>query len=336
MLIDSVGQIPNSLDFQMKLCRDSIEWCIQEKRTFLKQRIESRLASLLLQHRDFKDALRLISSLSSEVKKIDDKLLLVEISIVESKVHQALQNVPKAKAALTSARAASNAIYCPPLLQAQIDEQAGTLCSLDKDYKTAFSYFFEAFESYNLINETQSAIRSFKYMLLTKIMMNTPGDVFAIIAGKSASKISGIDIESMKAIAEAYKKRSLYEFKQVLEKYKEQLVDDPTINSQLNSLYENLVQQNLLKIIEPYSRVQLEFIAKQIDLPLVLIQQKLSEMILDKKFHGILDQGAGDLIIYDEMPSDDVYIGTLSTIDELTHVVNRLYSKSGRLSTSNA
>ena len=120
----------------------------------------------------------------------------------------------------------------------------------------------------------------------------------------------------MKAIAEAYKKRSLYEFKQVLEKYKEQLVDDPTINSQLNSLYENLVQQNLLKIIEPYSRVQLEFIAKQIDLPLVLIQQKyghndlklilirLSEMILDKKFHGILDQGAGDLIIYDEMPSD--------------------------------
>jgi 26S proteasome regulatory subunit N6 len=140
--------------------------------------------------------------------------------------------------------------------------------------------------------------------------------VFAIIAGKSASKISGIDIESMKAIAEAYKKRSLYEFKQVLEKYKEQLVDDPTINSQLNSLYENLVQQNLLKIIEPYSRVQLEFIAKQIDLPLVLIQQKyghndlklilirLSEMILDKKFHGILDQGAGDLIIYDEMPSD--------------------------------
>ena len=140
--------------------------------------------------------------------------------------------------------------------------------------------------------------------------------MFAIIAGKSASKISGIDIESMKAIAEAYKKRSLYEFKQVLEKYKEQLVDDPTINSQLNSLYENLVQQNLLKIIEPYSRVQLEFIAKQIDLPLVLIQQKyghndlklilirLSEMILDKKFHGILDQGAGDLIIYDEMPSD--------------------------------
>lgn len=75
------------------------------------------------------------------------------------------------QAALTSARTSANAIYCPPLLQAALDMQSGVLHSEEKDYKTAYSYFYETFEGYSSQDDSK-AVLALKYMLLCKIMLN--------------------------------------------------------------------------------------------------------------------------------------------------------------------
>jgi len=62
----------------------------------------------------YNDSLQILNKLTYELKKKEDKQLLVESQLVESKVHHALENLPKAKAALTSVKTVANSIYIVP------------------------------------------------------------------------------------------------------------------------------------------------------------------------------------------------------------------------------
>lgn len=314
-LIDLVALIPDTLPLQIELCRDSIEWCRAEKRSFLRQRIESRLAALLLDAGEYNKALELLAELLREVKRLDDKPLLVEIQLIEARAHHALRNQPKAKASLTSARTAANSIYCPPSLQAQIDLMAGTLHADEKDYKTAFSYFYEALENSEASANPAQAVLCLKYMLLTKVGRRcgrggiarargagrTPGlwmvlraraakraararpplrsprrlaplalvrggrsraqvmtdngdEVNAIISGKAGLRHAGEAMDAMRAVAGAHKKRSLKAFEEATRTYAAHLRDDPLVAHHLDALYDILLQANICRIIEPFSR----------------------------------------------------------------------------------
>ena len=179
----------------------------------------------------YKPALALIDTLLTELKRLDDKMILTEVHLLESRVYRGVGNWAKAKvswlfviklwcpfslapspihrprsvafrccrprcsrggalrneriyefhpwnlltpypqASLTSSRTAANSIYCPPSLQAALDLQSGILHAEDKDYTTAYSYFFEAFEGMSGLGD-EGALGALKYMLLCKVMLN--------------------------------------------------------------------------------------------------------------------------------------------------------------------
>lgn len=79
-------------------------------------RIENKLAELYFKLEKYHDALTLLNKLLYELKKKEDKQLLVESQLIESKVYHSLENLPKAKAALTSVKTTANSIYVVPLL----------------------------------------------------------------------------------------------------------------------------------------------------------------------------------------------------------------------------
>lgn len=321
----------STTDQEVQLCLNRIERAKEEKKTFLRHSLEIKLVALYYDTGKYSDALKLIADLLKEMKKVGDKSSLVEIQLLESKTYYALSNLQKARAALTSARTTANAIYCPPKMQAELDLQSGILHAADeKDFKTAFSYYYEAFEGYSSIDHSKAVV-ALKYMLLSKIMLHEASDVPAICISKNTLRYSGLDIEAMKTVAEASRQRSLANFQEALKKYEPQLVGDQIIRSHLNTLYDDMLEQNLCRIIEPYSRVQVSHIAHIIKLPQDSIEKKLSQMILDKKFDGILDQELGVLIIFENIEVGKTYESALETIQHMGKVVDSLYSKAKKL-----
>lgn len=71
-------------------------------------------------------------------------------------------------------------------------------------------------------------------------------------------------------------------------------------------------------------------------LPLPKIEDKLSQMILDKKFRGTLDAGAGCLIVYEDQDVDTTYEQALETLTNMGRVVDALYVKAGKLANTTA
>ncbi|KFH48672.1 26S proteasome regulatory subunit-like protein [Hapsidospora chrysogenum ATCC 11550] len=324
-LLDLVKEIPNSTDIEVAVTKDCIEWATAERRAFQRQDLEVRLVVLYMAKSAWYDSLTLINGLLRELKRLDDKLRLVEVQLLESRVYHALGNIPKARAALTSARTSAASVYTPPMLQANLDMQSGMLHAEDKDFNTAFSYFIEALDGYHSLEEGNKAQAALQYMLLCKIMLNLVDDVNQLMTSKQALKYAGQNLEAMKAVARAHANRSLEEYERALGSYRYELGSDAFIRNHLRRLYDAMLEQNLIKVIEPFSRVEIDHIAKMVGLDTQQVERKLSQMILDKVITGVLDQGAGCLIIYDETQRDESYDAALQTIDKLSNVVDALY-----------
>eukprot|EP01080_Neovahlkampfia_damariscottae_P002270 gene2270-2444_t len=333
-ILDNLGKVPNSSKLQISTCKAAISWAKEEKRTFLRQRLDTRLASLLFEAGEHTVALNIIDTLLPEVKRLDDKALLVEIQLLESKIYQARNNISKSKAALTSARTAANSIYCPILLQADLDTQSGILNAEERDYKTGFSYFYEAFEGYSSIATTtndSNSLLALKYMLLCKIMSKMVEDISGVLSSKTALKYSGDSINSMRDVAAAYQDRSVHAFEAALDKYPKELKGDQLVEHHIGELYENLLEQHLLKIVEPFSRVEVSHVSKLLKLSREKVETKLSQMILDNRLNGIIDQGNDCLILFEQNKTDKCYPYAIETLDNYDHVIDAIFERAQEL-----
>lgn len=118
--------------------------------------------------------------------------------------------------------------------------------------------------------------------------------------------------------------------------YASYLDSDALIAHHLDILYDKMLESNLLKIIHPYSVVEISHIARLINMTPTQVVQKLSQMVLDQKLSGILDEGRGQLIIYDSSSEDASFSKGVEIVGNLSSVVEALFQRAKGLGKTHA
>jgi 26S proteasome regulatory subunit N6 len=327
-LIAKLKKRKELLDEIVKVCEEITKFCDETNNISMKSKIQTRLAEVYYIHEHYAKALEICNKVIFDLKRYEDNLGLIQLLLLESKIYYVTNGISKSKAALTSVKTLVTKVYVEPKLQANIDMQAGILAAHEKDFNLAYSYFFEAFDVYNIPNQKRrnKGLRAFQYMILSKIVGDHIEEVNNVVLSKQGKDYLGKEVDALRSIESAVKEKSIKLLEENIEKNKEYF-KDPIIKYHINNLHNDLLEKNLIKIIKPYSVVEIDFVAKSIGLNYQDVLNKLRQMILDKKINGILDQGKGSLIIYDVESSNPYLDKSIETFKNLEKVVEALDKK---------
>ena len=80
-LVDTFLDMGSATGLEIPLCLECIEWAKSEKRTFLTQALEGRLIQLYHANGEYTQALATVNRVMKELKKMDDKQLLMESTL---------------------------------------------------------------------------------------------------------------------------------------------------------------------------------------------------------------------------------------------------------------
>lgn len=112
-------------------------------------------------------------------------------------------------------------------------------------------------------------------------MRNAKDEITQIFNSKYGLKFgSDPDVLAIKEISEANAKGSIVALRDIMKAHPS-IEADEILNTHITNLYDTLLEKNLNKIIESYTRVDIAHISKKIELDDAIVERKLSEMYIN-------------------------------------------------------
>ncbi|KRH93494.1 26S proteasome regulatory complex, subunit RPN6/PSMD11 [Pseudoloma neurophilia] len=290
---------------------EMIQWSDQK---YLKLFYETKKVAMLYELREFTQCLKNIKILHGDLKKMNDKLNLINLYIYESKTYFELENMTRAKASLTSARALAVTTFCPFYIQSQIELLAGMYSCEEGNYFISYNHYIEALDGFNQYKMVNECILTLRYIILSYIILNKWGDLKNILSKKITQPyVNDKIVKILLLLAESVKNKDLSTFDKEIQENLD-ILNDTFILSHLTYLKDILLDANILKLIEPYLNVSITFLAEKLNFPVAAIEAKLRTLILDKKISGILDYYTNTLVLYEKVEMTETENNQLETM----------------------
>ncbi|VEN58373.1 unnamed protein product [Callosobruchus maculatus] len=211
---------------------------------------------------------------------------LLEIYALEIQMYTAQKNNKKLKTLYEQSLHIKSAIP-HPLIMGVIRECGGKMHLREGEFEKAHTDFFEAFKNYD---ESGSPRRTtcLKYLVLANMLMRSGINPFDSQEAKPYK--NDPEILAMTNLVNAYQNNDIIEFEHILKQNRQNIMDDLFIREHIEDLLRNIRTQVLIQLIKPYTRIQIPFISRKLNIDVSEVESLLVSCILDNTIQGRIDQ----------------------------------------------
>jgi COP9 signalosome complex subunit 2 len=204
-----------------------------------------------------------------------------------------------------------------PNIMGIIRECGGKMHMSEENWKEAQSDFFESFRNYDEAGSLQR-IQVLKYLVLTTMLMGSninPFDSPETKAYQNDPRIS-----AMTDLVDAYQRDDITRYESILQRNQD-VTADPFIAENIDEVTRNMRTKGVLKLVAPYTRFTLKFVAAKLKITEAEVQDIVSFLILDGKLKAKVDQTNGT--VEKEKTTD---VDRLSAVSQWSSAIESLWS----------
>ncbi|KAI0540423.1 putative COP9 signalosome subunit 2 [Xylaria digitata] len=266
------------------------------ERLWLKTNI--KLAKLLLDRKEYLSVTKKLRELQKACQREDGSddpskgTYSLEIYALEIQMYAETRNNKQLKVLYQKALRVRSAVPHPKIMGI-IRECGGKMHMSEENWKDAQSDFFESFRNYDEAGSLQR-IQVLKYLLLTTMLMRS--DINPFDSQETKPYRNDPRIAAMTELVDAYQRDDMHQYVNVLQKNQD-LLADPFIAENIDEVTRNMRTKAVVKLIAPYTKLKLSWIARQLRISEAEIQDILGYLIIDGKIRGKIDQQSGILEI---------------------------------------